>query len=94
MFETGRDHMQRRSQCSTGGSGSPEGQLAEAVGYGAVGTNVATDAQWSYWGGLRDCYKAKAGYSQTQIGNPEGADRPSKKYHVHCVQPPGPDRGV
>ena len=66
-----------------GGSGSAKEHIAEAVRYGVVKMNVDTDTQWSYWEGLRDFYKAKEGYLQTQIGNPEGADKPNKK----CYDP-------
>lgn len=37
------------------------------------------DAEWAYWEGIKDFYKAKEGYLQTQIGNPDGEDKPNKK---------------
>ena len=43
--------------------------------------NIDTDTQWAYWTGIRDFYKAKEGYLQAQIGNPEGEDKPNKKYY-------------
>ena len=43
--------------------------------------NVDTDTQYAYWVGLRDFYESKKGYLQGQIGNPEGADKPNKKYY-------------
>ncbi|CAN0473171.1 unnamed protein product [Ectocarpus sp. 8 AP-2014] len=43
--------------------------------------NVDTDTQWTYWEGIRDFYKAKEGYLQTQIGNPDGEDKPNKKFY-------------
>merc|ERR1711957_803494 len=40
-----------------------------------------TDTQWAYWEGLKDFYKAKEGYLQGQIGNPEGEDKPNKSFY-------------
>ena len=42
--------------------------------------NIDTDLQWAFWDGIRNYYHAKQGYLQGQIGNPEGADSPNKKY--------------
>ena len=33
------------------------------------------------WEGVMDYYKAKEAYLQGQIGNPEGDDKPNKKYY-------------
>jgi fructose-bisphosphate aldolase, class II len=35
----------------------------------------------AYWDGLRQFYEKKKDYLQAQIGNPEGADKPNKKYY-------------
>eukprot|EP00667_Euglena_gracilis_P015376 EG_transcript_16008 len=64
-----------------GGSGSEKDKIAEALQYGVVKMNVDTDTQWAYWEGLLEFYKSKEGYLQGQIGNPEGADKPNKKYY-------------
>ena len=64
-----------------GGSGSTKEEIACAVGNGVVKMNVDTDTQWSYWEGLKDFYEAKKGYLQGQIGNPDGADKPNKKFY-------------
>lgn len=64
-----------------GGSGSPQHQIREAIGYGAVKMNIDTDLQWAFWEGIKDYYEAKKGYLQGQIGNPEGADSPNKKHY-------------
>ena len=43
--------------------------------------NIDTDMQWAFWDGIR-AYEAKnRGYLQAQIGNPDGADSPNKKYY-------------
>ena len=43
--------------------------------------NIDTDTQWATWDGIR-LYEAKnRAYLQGQIGNPEGEDKPNKKYY-------------
>jgi fructose-bisphosphate aldolase class II len=64
-----------------GGSGSTEEEIKTAVGNGVVKMNVDTDTQFAYLSGIRDFVQSKAGYLQTQVGNPEGADKPNKKYY-------------
>ncbi|KAJ3111725.1 Fructose-bisphosphate aldolase 1 [Physocladia obscura] len=64
-----------------GGSGSTEQEIATAVHAGVVKMNIDTDTQWAYWDGLRRFYEDKKGYLQGQIGNPEGEDKPNKKYY-------------
>jgi fructose-bisphosphate aldolase class II len=64
-----------------GGSGSSQAEIREAIGYGAIKMNIDTDMQWAYWAGLKDYYKGKADYLQAQIGNPDGDDKPNKKYY-------------
>ena len=48
---------------------------------GVIKMNVDTDTQWAYWDGLRGFYKKNEGYLQGQIGNPDGADKPNKKFY-------------
>ncbi|MEQ8810137.1 MAG: class II fructose-bisphosphate aldolase, partial [Imperialibacter sp.] len=43
--------------------------------------NIDTDMQWAYWDGVKDYYKKNEGYLQSQIGNPEGSDKPNKKFY-------------
>lgn len=64
-----------------GGSGSSREEIREAITYGAVKMNIDTDMQWAYWDGVKDYYESKKEYLQGQIGNPEGADKPNKKYY-------------
>jgi fructose-bisphosphate aldolase class II len=64
-----------------GGSGSEKEKITEAIKYGAVKMNLDTDMQWAFWMGIKDYYEAKKGYLQGQIGNPEGDDKPNKKYY-------------
>lgn len=64
-----------------GGSGSSREEIREAIGYGAIKMNIDTDLQWAFWDGIRDYYEGKRDYMQGQIGNPEGADKPNKKFY-------------
>lgn len=64
-----------------GGSGSPQNQIREAIGYGAIKMNLDTDLQWAFWDGVLQIYKKNEGYMQTQLGNPDGDDKPNKKYY-------------
>jgi fructose-bisphosphate aldolase class II len=64
-----------------GGSGSPQHQIREAIGYGAIKMNIDTDLQWAFWDGIREFYQSKEGYLQAQLGNPEGETKPNKKYY-------------
>ncbi len=64
-----------------GGSGSEKHLITEAIQYGAIKMNIDTDMQWAFWNGVRNYYEAKRDYLQGQIGNPEGDDKPNKKYY-------------
>ena len=64
-----------------GGSGSSRDQIREAIGYGVVKMNLDTDMQWAYWDGVHDYYKSKKDYLQSQLGNPDGDDKPNKKFY-------------
>lgn len=64
-----------------GGSGSTLEEIREAISYGVVKMNIDTDLQWAFWDGVRGFYKKNEGYLQGQIGNPEGEDKPNKKYY-------------
>merc|ERR1712232_933098 len=64
-----------------GGSGSSVEDIQYAIGAGVVKMNIDTDTQWAFWDGVR-AYEAKYhDYLQGQIGNPEGDDKPNKKYY-------------
>jgi fructose-bisphosphate aldolase class II len=64
-----------------GGSGSSPEEIAEAISYGVIKMNIDTDTQWATWAGVMDFYKSNEGYLQGQIGNPDGEDKPNKKYY-------------
>ncbi|GJN88519.1 hypothetical protein Rhopal_001485-T1 [Rhodotorula paludigena] len=63
-----------------GGSGSSKHEITTAVTNGVVKMNVDTDTQWAYMTGHRDYFLSKQDYLKSQVGNPEGADKPNKKY--------------
>ena len=64
-----------------GGSGSSREEIREAITYGAVKMNIDTDLQWAFWDGVREYELANHDYLQGQLGNPEGAEKPNKKFY-------------
>jgi fructose-bisphosphate aldolase class II len=64
-----------------GGSGSTLEEIREAISYGVIKMNIDTDTQWAFWDGVKNYYKKNEAYLQGQIGNPEGDDKPNKKYY-------------
>ncbi|MFT6630700.1 MAG: fructose-bisphosphate aldolase class II [Bacteriovoracaceae bacterium] len=64
-----------------GGSGSTKEEIREAIGYGVIKMNIDTDMQWAFWDGVNNYVKGNNEYLQAQIGNPDGADKPNKKYY-------------
>src|SRR6056300_638780 len=64
-----------------GGSGSTVEEIREAIGYGVIKMNIDTDLQYGFLTGVRDFIQDKKDFLQGQIGNPDGADQPNKKYY-------------
>jgi fructose-bisphosphate aldolase, class II len=64
-----------------GGSGSSQEEIREAIGYGVIKMNIDTDTQWAAWDGIRKFEAEKHDYLQSQIGNPDGPDKPNKKFY-------------
>lgn len=64
-----------------GGSGSDVSDIQRSLGYGVIKMNIDTDTQWSYWEGIKNFEEKYHDYLQGQIGNPEGEDKPNKKYY-------------
>jgi fructose-bisphosphate aldolase class II len=62
-----------------GGSGSSQAEIREAVSYGVVKMNIDTDTQWAFTSPVKKYMDEKDGYLHSQLGNPEGADKPNKK---------------
>jgi len=64
-----------------GGSGSSPEEIKESISYGVIKMNIDTDTKWATWEGIMKYYKTNEGYLQGQIGNPDGADKPNKKFY-------------
>ena len=64
-----------------GGSGSSRKDIRDAIKYGAIKMNIDTDMQWAFTEGIRNYMSSKSAYLQSQIGNPEGEEKPNKKYY-------------
>jgi len=64
-----------------GGSGSSQEEIRKALSAGTIKMNIDTDTQFAYWDGVRAYEKSKRDYLQGQIGNPDGADKPNKKFY-------------
>ena len=64
-----------------GGSGSEKSKITEAIEYGAIKMNLDTDMQWAFTYGVKKYMDEKDAYLQSQIGNPEGDDKPNKKFY-------------
>lgn len=64
-----------------GGSGSTKQEFSDAIGHGVVKVNLDTDLQYAYLTGIRDYVLNKKDYLMKQVGNPDGEDKPNKKYY-------------
>ena len=89
ILDSSQKHIQQKHNTTDkpvyfvfhGGSGSPQNQIREAIGYGAIKMNLDTDMQWAFAEGVFDYYKKNEAYLQGQLGNPDGDDKPNKKYY-------------
>merc|ERR1712060_800062 len=52
-----------------------------AIKAGVIKMNIDTDTQWAFWDGVNAYQKKNVDYLQAQIGNPDGAEKPNKKYY-------------
>ncbi|CAF1020087.1 unnamed protein product [Didymodactylos carnosus] len=64
-----------------GGSGSTKQEFKDAISHGVVKVNLDTDMQFAYCSGIRDYMLKNKDYLMLPIGNPDGADKPNKKYY-------------
>jgi fructose-bisphosphate aldolase class II len=64
-----------------GGSGSSVEDIKYAIEAGVIKMNIDTDTQWAFWDGVREYEAKNHDYLQGQIGNPEGDDKPNKKFY-------------
>lgn len=63
-----------------GGSGSTQAEFDEGIKNGVVKVNIDTDTQYAYLVGIRDYVLNKKDYISSMVGNPDGDDKPNKKY--------------
>ncbi len=64
-----------------GGSGSTVEEIREGISYGVIKMNIDTDMQFAFNSGIRNYMSENMEYLKTQIGNPDGDDKPNKKYY-------------
>jgi len=89
ILESSQKYIEEKYSTSTkpvnfvfhGGSGSAPSEISEAISYGVVKMNIDTDTQWASWSGLKTYIEKYSDYLESQIGNPEGEDKPNKKYY-------------
>ena len=89
ILKNSQEYVQKKYQTEAnpidfvfhGGSGSTLDEIREAIGYGVVKMNIDTDLQFAFNEGIRDYMNDKVEYLRTQIGNPDGAENPNKKYY-------------
>lgn len=90
ILKNSQDHIKQKFNLTAakpinfvfhGGSGSSQEEIREAISYGAIKMNIDTDLQWAFWDGILGYYGKNGAYLQGQIGNPEGEDKPNKKYY-------------
>jgi fructose-bisphosphate aldolase class II len=89
ILKNSQDHIEKKFGTAKkpvnfvfhGGSGSTREEIRETIGYGVIKMNIDTDMQWAFWEGVKDYYLEKSAYLQGQLGNPEGADSPNKKFY-------------
>ncbi|MGC9471610.1 MAG: class II fructose-bisphosphate aldolase [Bacteroidales bacterium] len=89
ILKNSQEHIQKKFNTRSnpvnfvfhGGSGSEKHLITEAIQYGVIKMNIDTDMQWAFWSGVKQYYEEKKDYLQSQIGNPEGEDKPNKKFY-------------
>merc|ERR1719182_1025126 len=64
-----------------GGSGLSREDIRYAIEAGTIKMNIDTDTQWAFWDGMREYEATNRPYLQGQIGNPDGEEKPNKKYY-------------
>ncbi|KAF5103217.1 hypothetical protein D0Z03_000261 [Geotrichum reessii] len=78
--KTGSDLAEPLFLVFHGGSGSSKEEFETGIRNGVVKVNIDTDTQYAYLIGIRDYVLNKKDYLMSQVGNPEGEDKPNKKY--------------
>jgi len=89
ILKNSQDYVQKKFNTAAkpihfvfhGGSGSSQEEIREAISYGAIKMNIDTDMQYAFLAGVRDYVLGKKDYLMSQIGNPEGEEKPNKKFY-------------
>lgn len=89
ILKNSQDHVQEKFNTGRnpvdfvfhGGSGSTLEEIREGISYGVIKMNIDTDTQYAFTEGVRDYILENKDYLSSQIGNPDGADIPNKKYY-------------
>ncbi|WP_343189361.1 class II fructose-bisphosphate aldolase [Buchnera aphidicola] len=89
ILKKSQKYVQKKNNCKKnplnfvfhGGSGSSIKDIKKSIKYGVVKFNIDTDIQWATWKGILKFYKKNKFFLQKQIGNPEGLNKPNKKYY-------------
>jgi len=81
MEKLGTDDTKPMKFVFHGGSGSSKEDIQYAIEAGVIKMNIDTDTQWAFWDGIRAYEEKNHDYLQGQIGNPDGAEKPNKKYY-------------
>lgn len=89
ILKKSQDYIQKKYSTSSnpvnfvfhGGSGSSTEEIREAITYGVIKMNLDTDMQWAFWDGVSGYVQKNKEYLGAQIGNPEGLEKPNKKYY-------------
>jgi len=79
-----QENLETDKPCSFvfhGGSGSSREDIRYAIEAGTIKMNIDTDTQWAFWDGIRAYESEFRPYLQGQIGNPDGDEKPNKKYY-------------
>jgi len=74
------DHQKPIFLVFHGGSGSSKEEFHTAISHGVVKVNLDTDLQYAYLVGIRNYILSKKEYLLSEVGNPEGPNKPNKKY--------------
>ncbi|QSL66981.1 hypothetical protein MERGE_001368 [Pneumocystis wakefieldiae] len=88
LLEAHQDYAKQKLKCEEkplffvfhGGSGSSLEEYHTAIKNGVVKINIDTDTQFFYLEGVRNYILSKKEYLMSQVGNPEGFNKPNKKF--------------
>ncbi|KTW25708.1 fructose-bisphosphate aldolase, class II [Pneumocystis carinii B80] len=88
LLKAHQDYAEQKLNCGKkpiffvfhGGSGSSLEEYHIAIENGVVKINIDTDTQYFYLEGVRNYILSKKEYLMSPVGNPEGLNKPNKKF--------------